>query len=324
MWNLDGVTITDMAAIGASTTYFDFNVFEEVQFTTGGLDPRQQTGGLGINLVSKRGSNALSAAGRTYFSNDDLQGENISESAEGRRPGGQSDSANSANTGPTRADRCGPIASGSGPASPGPMCARLRSTGIPMKAISRLWLPEETRKSARRHGSRFSTIAPKSRRRAGSRARIGRRKRRWNQGGATHISKAEVSRVFGPSLFLSAKFAYVDVGFGLTPKAGLDGQAYLDFAAGMWHGGYTYLEERSGTVSDANRRQLGARPSRSEIRPPSSADVVGRHGLVGLAMARETIDQCRGLGLPTGVGIRQYHAPVGGRDGDRYGGRLRG
>jgi hypothetical protein len=52
MWNLDGVTITDMAALGASTTYFDFNVFEEVQFTTAGLDSRQQTGGLGINLVS--------------------------------------------------------------------------------------------------------------------------------------------------------------------------------------------------------------------------------------------------------------------------------
>ena len=61
MWNIDGVTITDMAAIGASTTYFDFNVFEEVQFTTGGLDSRQQTGGLGINLVSKRGGNALNA-----------------------------------------------------------------------------------------------------------------------------------------------------------------------------------------------------------------------------------------------------------------------
>jgi hypothetical protein len=53
-WNLDGVTITDMVAVGASTTYFDFNVFEEVQFTTGGTDPRQQTGGLGINIVQAR------------------------------------------------------------------------------------------------------------------------------------------------------------------------------------------------------------------------------------------------------------------------------
>jgi hypothetical protein len=78
MWNLDGVTITDMAAPGASTTYYDFNVFEEVQFTTGGMDPRQQTGGLGINMVSRRGTSALRASGRTYFTSDGLQGENIS------------------------------------------------------------------------------------------------------------------------------------------------------------------------------------------------------------------------------------------------------
>ena len=78
MWNIDGVTITDMAAAGASTTYYDFNVFEEAQFTTGSLDSRQQTGGLGINLVTKRGTSELRGAARVFFSNDDLQGENIS------------------------------------------------------------------------------------------------------------------------------------------------------------------------------------------------------------------------------------------------------
>ena len=77
MWNLDGVTITDMASVGSSTTFFDFNVFEEVQFTTAGMDPRQQTGGLGINMVSKRGTGVLRAASRVYFTNDNLQGENV-------------------------------------------------------------------------------------------------------------------------------------------------------------------------------------------------------------------------------------------------------
>src|SRR5581483_3670451 len=37
-WNMDGVTITDMAAIGASPIYFDFDSFEEMQVTTGGSD----------------------------------------------------------------------------------------------------------------------------------------------------------------------------------------------------------------------------------------------------------------------------------------------
>ena len=31
VWNLDGVNITDMAAIGASPSYFDYDAFEEIQ-----------------------------------------------------------------------------------------------------------------------------------------------------------------------------------------------------------------------------------------------------------------------------------------------------
>ena len=33
VWNLDGVNITDMAAIGASPTYFDYDAFQEIQIT---------------------------------------------------------------------------------------------------------------------------------------------------------------------------------------------------------------------------------------------------------------------------------------------------
>ena len=36
-WAVDGVNITDMASI-SSPSYFDFDAFEEVQFTTGGSD----------------------------------------------------------------------------------------------------------------------------------------------------------------------------------------------------------------------------------------------------------------------------------------------
>ena len=77
MWNVDGVTITDPAAIGSSPTYYDYSTFDEVQFTTGGLDPRQQTGGLGINFVTKRGTNDFHGQARLYFTNDSLQGTNV-------------------------------------------------------------------------------------------------------------------------------------------------------------------------------------------------------------------------------------------------------
>ena len=55
-WSLDGVDITDMAATGASPSYYDFDAFEEMTINTGGVDVTQQTGGVGINLVTKSGT----------------------------------------------------------------------------------------------------------------------------------------------------------------------------------------------------------------------------------------------------------------------------
>jgi hypothetical protein len=77
MWNLDGVVITDMAAIGASPTYFDYDAFDEVNVTTGGGDLKVATGGIGLNFVTKRGTNSFHGALRGYFTHKDLQTSNI-------------------------------------------------------------------------------------------------------------------------------------------------------------------------------------------------------------------------------------------------------
>jgi hypothetical protein len=55
-WAVDGIDITDMAATGSSPTYYDFDAFEEMTINTGGVDVTQQTGGVGINLVTKSGT----------------------------------------------------------------------------------------------------------------------------------------------------------------------------------------------------------------------------------------------------------------------------
>ncbi|MCU1230825.1 MAG: hypothetical protein JWO97_3709, partial [Acidobacteria bacterium] len=52
-WNVDGVNITDEGATGSSPTYYDFDAFEEMQITTGGSDPRIQTPGVQLNMVTK-------------------------------------------------------------------------------------------------------------------------------------------------------------------------------------------------------------------------------------------------------------------------------
>ena len=60
VWTLDGMNITDMAATGASPTYFNYDNFEEVQVATAGQSIKQPTGGIGLNMIVKRGTNQFS------------------------------------------------------------------------------------------------------------------------------------------------------------------------------------------------------------------------------------------------------------------------
>ena len=66
VWSLDGVVITDMSALGSSPGYFDFDAFEEMQVTTGGSDASIPTGGVVLNMVTRRGTNDWRGSGRYY------------------------------------------------------------------------------------------------------------------------------------------------------------------------------------------------------------------------------------------------------------------
>jgi hypothetical protein len=76
-WSLDGVDITDMAATGASPSYYDFDAFQEMTINTGGVDVTQQTGGVGINLVTKSGTDKFHGSGRFYDTNKKFESNNI-------------------------------------------------------------------------------------------------------------------------------------------------------------------------------------------------------------------------------------------------------
>src|ERR1700682_1672205 len=72
-WNMDGVNITDMGATGSSPLYFDFDSFEEMQITTGGSDPRIETPGVQLNMVTKRGTNDIRGSGRYFYTPGSMQ-----------------------------------------------------------------------------------------------------------------------------------------------------------------------------------------------------------------------------------------------------------
>ncbi len=77
MWNIEGASITDMSALGASTVYYDFDSFQEIQVTTGGSDASVQSGGLNINLISKSGSNVFKGTASGAYQDDNMQWTNI-------------------------------------------------------------------------------------------------------------------------------------------------------------------------------------------------------------------------------------------------------
>ncbi len=76
-WTLDGVPITDMGSL-QSSAYFDFDMFEEMQVSTGGADILRQTPGVQLNLILKSGTNVLHGSARSYFTNESLQQTNLS------------------------------------------------------------------------------------------------------------------------------------------------------------------------------------------------------------------------------------------------------
>ena len=76
IWNYDGVNVTDPGALGASPTYFDFEAFEELQISTGGNDVSVPTGGVVVNIVSKRAGNRWEGGASYFYAGDSLQGDN--------------------------------------------------------------------------------------------------------------------------------------------------------------------------------------------------------------------------------------------------------
>ena len=241
MWNIDGVTITDAAALGFSLTYYDFNAFEEVQFTTSSVDVRQQTGGLGVNMVTKRGTNQLHGMGRFLFAHDSLQGENIP--ADLKAIG-------------FRGNRIERIAEFGADIGGSLVEDKLWIWGAAAKNDIRntviTGFPDST-ELTNFSGKVSWQVAPQNHFEVflfrGEKVKIGRDagvtrppETTFDQGGPTNIYKFEDRHVFGPNLLVSGQFAYVDSSFFLTPQGGMDAQAYLSIAdGGVWNGSFIDL-----------------------------------------------------------------------------------
>ena len=81
-WSIDGASITDMSALGAAPAYVNIASYEELQINYGNNDVRSQTGGVQLNIISKRGGNSYSGTFYMDVEKKSWQAENLTSELE--------------------------------------------------------------------------------------------------------------------------------------------------------------------------------------------------------------------------------------------------
>lgn len=250
MWVLDGVVITDPAAVGASPTYFDFDAFEEVAITTGGADVRVATGGVGINLVTKRGTNAFHGGVSGFFASEKLEASNLPSELEGDARLQGSDKADHAEQlAEYGAELGGPI-----------LKDKLWFWGSYGKQDLRIQRLTQSRDKTvlKDYNAKINwQVSSKNMFSAywflGEKIKLGRPNTRGlgtetashsrDQGGVYSddswphgFVKIEDNHVFSPSFMLNVKLSHYNQGFGLVPQGGLDLSEGLDLVNSVAYG----------------------------------------------------------------------------------------
>ncbi len=235
VWVMDGIVITDMAAVGASPTYFNYDNFEEIQVSTAGQDIKQPTGGVGLNFVVKRGTNQFRGMVRGFYTSDALESENVPD--ELREIGITPETADHNDQisdvgfefgGPIWRDRAWFYGSYSHQdvrlvRRSGDLIDRtvLKNPNVKLNwqatsndMISFLFFNGDKIKEGRSPGASGINFDAQT--------------ATWNQGnaytdfGLHGLWKIEDNHTFGSRFFLSSKWAYYNTGFTLAPIGGMD------------------------------------------------------------------------------------------------------
>jgi hypothetical protein len=251
MWNLDGLNITDMSATGASPTYFDFGAFQEITITTGGSDLTTQAGGIGINLVTKRGTNKFHGGAHGLLAHDKVSSSNIrDEQKNDPRLKGSDKADHLAQISDYGFDLGGPIVKDKlwFYGTYGKQDIRnVRLVQTPDKTL----LPSYNAKlnwqaAASTMVSAFYFVGKKQKFGRGVGFGVNETDEfLWNQDNAYvdgglpgGLWKAQVDHTFSPNFFMSAKAAYYDTGFGLFARGGPEKTYTIDYVAGEAIGSY--------------------------------------------------------------------------------------
>jgi hypothetical protein len=243
-WNIDGVAITDMSALGSSPTYYDFDMFQEMQVSTGGADLQAATPGVALNFVLKGGSNTPHGSTRIYYEDEGMQANNLPDDLKAAL-GGVSGKGNRMNLYKDYGFELG------GPVVKDRLWAwgALGKTDVTLLTLAST--PDQTilkNSSFKATGQVSDALRGSFTFFRGDKQKFGRAagllrppETTWNQSGPTSVYKGEANYVAGSNLFLTGRYAYVSGGFALTPQGGLDTPWYVD-DGGVNRGSYAHYE----------------------------------------------------------------------------------
>ena len=233
-WNMDGIAITDMGSLGASPTYYDFDMFQEMQVTTGGADPANADAGRAAELrAAQRHQQVARHRRRYYFENNGLQSDNVAsrslrpdcELQPRRRVQGLGLRGRRADRPATASSRGAPTAR----REPEMQGLQLRRRPQRLRADrarrddAREHLGEGHRRAVRRRRAPTSpTSAATSRSSAAARRASGPTRRPTTRTARPISFKVEVNQTIGTNLFLVGRYAHTKNGFSLEPRGGRD------------------------------------------------------------------------------------------------------
>ena len=255
VWQLDGMVITDMSATGTSPGYFDFESFEEMQITTGGSDASVATGGVVLNMVTRRGTNEWRGSARYLASDDSAQSDLDLDSSELGKAGPWNRGTAQAEL--KQGNRIVDVAD-YGAEVGGPVVkdrfwfwGAYGEQEINLLTVSdfsddttledlNLKLNGQITPSNSAAGFYWQSDKVKLGRNAGP---LRPQETTWNQGGfgpEPTAWKLEDTQIFGSSFFLTGMFSVVNGGFELAPQGG-DKVPFLD-ADGIWHNSFLQVQ----------------------------------------------------------------------------------
>lgn len=264
-WNIDGIAITDMSALGSSPTYYDFDMFQEMQATTGGADVTNGTPGVALNFVLKTGSNTPRGSARWYAEDEDwkMQANNMPAdlaaliggvSGKGNRMRKYKDAGFELG-GPVVRDRLW-------------AWGAYGETDVTVMTLADT--PDQTileNYSLKVTGQASSNLRGNFTYYRGEKLKYGRNASpsrppatTWNQGGPTQMYKGEANLTIGNNTFVTARYAKVDGGFFLTPQGGLNVNMIFADDAGIGRNSwYEYRTERPQNTMNVEANYFSGR-----------------------------------------------------------------